>query len=64
MSLKILDSTLTKRGQERILTRNYRCLHTWVPYHTGYGWNRPTFKAQCSLFTFSSTLYTILLYIV
>jgi len=26
--------------------RNYRSLHTGVPYYTAYGWNRPNVKAH------------------
>jgi len=39
-----------------IFTSNYRCPHTGVPYNTAYGWNRPNFKAQCSLFTYTCAL--------
>ena len=40
-----------------IFTSNYRCPHTGVPYNTVYGWNRPSVKAQCSLFTYKLQLY-------
>ena len=34
--------------------RNYRCLHTGVPYNTAYHWNRPNAqKFRCLAFAYS-----------
>ena len=42
-----------------IFMSNYSCLHTWVPYNTAYGWNRPNVNAQCSLFTYTISLNNV-----
>ena len=39
--------------KHQIFTSNYRCLHTWLPNNTAFGWDRQTVKAQCSLFTYT-----------
>ena len=35
---------------------NQLYLHTGVPYHNAYGWKRPNYKAQSSLFTYIKVL--------
>ena len=66
---KYINKTTTLKQGEQVLkpelkalhifTSNYRCLHTGVPYNTG--WNKPHVKAQCSLFTYICTCPDVIL---
>ena len=51
--LKKGPASVTQSWKHWIFTNNYGCLHIGVPYNTGFGWNRPNIKAQCSLFIYS-----------
>jgi len=55
LHLKIGWTYVKPSWKHWIFKRNYHCLHTGIPYTTAYGWNRPMFNAQCSLFIYSYT---------